>query len=104
LSFAGINLVTLSACNSNIGGFDPGAKYSSLSRAFAKAGAPSILASMWQVDDDGTRDTMGLFYKHLAAAEPKAEALRRTQLALMRNPKFAHPYFWSAFMLMGDWR
>jgi CHAT domain-containing protein len=104
LSFAGISLVTLSACNSNVGGFDPGARYTSLSRAFAKAGAPSVVASLWPVDDNATRDTMDAFYKELAARQPKAEALRRAQLAVMHDPKFAHPYFWSAFVLMGDWR
>ncbi len=104
LSFAGTKLAVLSACNTNIGGFDPGATYSSLSRAFAKAGAPAVVASLWEVDDESTRDTMTNFYKELAAGQPKAEALRRAQLAVMRDPKFAHPYFWSAFMVLGDWR
>jgi CHAT domain-containing protein len=104
LSFAGTELATLSACETNLGGFDPGATYSSLSRAFAKAGAPTVVASLWEVDDDSTRDTMAAFYKELAAGQPKGEALRRAQVAVMHNPKFAHPYFWSAFVLMGDWR
>jgi CHAT domain-containing protein len=104
LSFAGTEIATLSACTTNLGGFDPGAKYSSLSRAFAKAGAPTVVASLWKVDDNSTRDTMAGFYKQLAAGQPKGEALRRAQLAVMHNPEFAHPYYWSAFVLMGDWR
>jgi hypothetical protein len=104
LSFDGTRLVTLSACNTNVGGFDPSAAYGSLSRAFSQAGAPSVVASLWSVDDEATRDTMKLFYKELSAGTPKAEALRRAQLSILRDPARRHPFFWAPFVLLGEWR
>jgi CHAT domain-containing protein len=104
LSFDGTRLVTLSACNTNIGGYDPGAAYESLSRAFEKAGAPTVIASLWSVDDNSTRDTMTVFYRELAAGTPKAEALRRAQLSVLHNPRYAHPFFWAPFVMLGEWR
>jgi CHAT domain-containing protein len=104
LSFDGARLVTLSACDTNVGGWDPSATYSSLSRAFFTAGAPTIVASLWSVSDESTRDTMAVFYRELAAGQPKAEALRRAQLSIMRNPRFANPFYWAPFVVLGDWR
>ncbi len=104
MSFRGTRLVTLSACQTSIGGWDPSAVYSSLSRAFAKAGAPTVIASLWSVNDASTRDTMAIFYRELAAGQPKAEAMRRAQLAVLHNPRFAHPFFWAPFIVLGDWR
>lgn len=104
ISFASTRLVTLSACETNIGGYDPSAVYSSLSRAFSKAGAPTVVASLWSVNDVSTRETMTSFYKQLAAGQTKGEAMRRAQLATMRDPRFAHPYYWAPFVILGDWR
>jgi len=104
LSFDGTRIVTLSACETNLGGFDPSAVYSSLSRAFAKAGAPTVIASLWSVNDVSTKETMQAFYKELSAGQSKAESLRRAQLAVMHDPRFAHPYFWAPFVILGDWR
>jgi hypothetical protein len=104
LSFNGARLVTLSACETNIGGYDPSAVYSSLSRAFTKAGAPTVVASLWSVNDTSTKDTMMLFYKELAAGQSKGEAMRRAQLSVMHDPRFAHPYYWAPFIVLGDWK
>src|SRR6185295_527897 len=104
LSFTGTRLVTLSACDTNIGGYDPSAVYSSLSRAFTKAGAPTVIASLWSVNDESTKETMTAFYTEMAAGQSKAESLRRAQLAVMHNPRFAHPYYWAPFVMLGDWR
>ena len=104
LSFTGTRLVTLSACNTNVGGWDPSATYNSLSRAFSKAGAPSVIASLWSVDDEATRDMMVALYRELAAGAPKAEALRRAQLAVLHDPRYAHPFFWAPFVVLGEWR
>jgi len=104
LSFSGTRLVTLSACDTNIGGYDPSAVYSSLSRAFTKAGAPTVIASLWSVNDESTKETMTAFYTEMAAGQSKAESLRRAQLAVMHNPRFAHPYYWAPFVMLGDWR
>lgn len=104
MSFNGTRLVTLSACQTSIGGWDPSAVYSSLSRAFAKAGAPTVVASLWSVNDTATRDMMTVFYRELAAGQSKAEAMRRAQLAVMHDARFTHPFFWAPFIVLGDWR
>ncbi|HLL74068.1 MAG TPA: CHAT domain-containing protein [Pyrinomonadaceae bacterium] len=104
LSFAGTRLVTLSACNTNVGGGDPSATYGSLSRAFAKAGAPTVVASLWSVSDEATRDMMIVFYRELAAGQPKAEAMRRAQLAVKNDARYRHPFYWAPFVVLGEWR
>lgn len=104
VSFNGTRLVTLSACDTNIGGYDPSAVYSSLSRAFTKAGAPTVVASLWSVNDSSTKETMMAFYKEISAGQSKAESMRRAQLAVMRDPRFAHPYYWAPFVVLGDWK
>ena len=63
-----------------------------------------MLASLWSVSDDATRDLMVNFYQQMLAGKSKAEALQQAQLALMARPETAHPFFWSAFELIGDWR
>ncbi len=100
-----VDLVVLSACNTALGERDPkGSELTTLAVAFSSAGANSVLASLWSVSDDSTRDLMVEFYRQLAAGHSKAAALRAAQLSVMRNPKYRHPYFWAPFILMGDWR
>ena len=103
LSFKDTHLLTLSACDTNIGGEDSGTAFASLSRAFSRAGVPTVVASLWPVSDAATRDTMTAFYRELAAGRPRAEALRRAQLVVRQNPRFAQPYYWAPFILMGEW-
>ena len=47
---------------------------------------------------------MIVFYRELAAGQPKAEAMRRAQLAVKNDPRYAHPFYWAPFVLVGDWR
>lgn len=69
-----------------------------------RAGARSTLASLWYVSDEATALLMTKFYEELAKKEvTKAEALRRAQQAVLQNNKFSYPYFWSAFVLVGNW-
>ena len=56
------------------------------------------------MNDAATRDMMTVFYKELAAGQPKAEAMRRAQLAVMHDARFTHPFFWAPFIVLGDWR
>jgi CHAT domain-containing protein/lipoprotein NlpI len=96
-------LVTLSACETAIGGDKPGLEMESLARAFSIAGSPSIVASLWPVNDRSTQELMVNFYKNLKTMS-KVEALRQAQLALMKNHNYAHPFYWAPFILIGDWR
>jgi len=75
-----------------------------------RAGARSTVGSLWYVSDEATGKLMIRFYQELAdsffgSKNPisKAEALRRAQLSVLQDHTFFHPYFWSAFVLVGNW-
>ena len=76
-----------------------------LTRGFMYAGAPRIVSSLWQVDDQATAQLMTRFYRHMlqGGARPAA-ALRRAQMELARDARWAAPYFWAGFVLQGEWR
>jgi CHAT domain-containing protein len=97
------DLVVLSACETGLGREERGEGLIGLTRAFQYAGARSVLASMWRVDDRRTAELMTQFYAQLQSGKSKDEALRAAQLAILRrNP--ADPYYWAAFSLIGDWQ
>ncbi|MBD2472823.1 CHAT domain-containing protein [Nostoc sp. FACHB-145] len=95
-----IELLVLSACQTAKGN-----KRSALGIAgvAAQAGARSTVASLWLVDAVSTVQLMKVFYQDLKNGLPKAEALRLAQLSLLADPKYAHPYYWSSFILVGSW-
>ncbi|MCS6929147.1 MAG: CHAT domain-containing protein [Saprospiraceae bacterium] len=98
-------LVTLSACQTNTGAFAQGEGVLSLARAFAYAGARSLVASYWSVNDRSTAQLFAAFYQHLKQGLPRSEALRQAKLHLLGRPApEAHksPYYWAAFTLMGE--
>lgn len=97
-------LVTLSACETALGPERNGEGLTNLSRAFLAAGARSVLAALWKVDDATTADLMTSFYRHLMAGSTKTEALRSAQLELLQGAKHRAPYFWAGFQLTGDWQ
>lgn len=97
------DLVVLSACETARGQIHRGEGLIGLSWAFFVAGCPSTVASQWKVADESTAELMATFYRHLGAGENKAEALRQAQLHLLRSRKYSHPFFWSPFILIGDW-
>jgi CHAT domain-containing protein len=103
LPLRGYQLVTLSACETAKGKEASGDIMVSLETAFLRAGTPTILASLWGVDDQATGILMKSFYENLTR-QGKAEALRGAQAALMKDPRFAFPYYWAPFILVGDWR
>ncbi len=95
-----VELLVLSACQTA-----KGDRHSALGMAgvAVQAGARSTLASLWLVDADATAALMGNFYKGLKNGLSKAEALRQAQVSLLENPKYSHPYYWSAFSLIGSY-
>jgi CHAT domain-containing protein len=100
-----VDLVTLSACQTAFGDKDPdGGEVTTLAEAFSSAGATSVLASLWSVDDESTKEFRIHFYTELAAGQSKAASLQSAQITLMKNPRFSHPLYWAPFVLMGDWR
>jgi CHAT domain-containing protein len=93
-------LVTLSACETGLGKVANGDDVVGLTRGFLYAGAHTIVASLWQVDDRATSDLMTAFYRSLGKGLTKREALRAAQREqLARQP---HPFFWAAFQLTGS--
>jgi CHAT domain-containing protein len=92
-------LVILSACDTAVGEQVPGAALITLAAAFSQAGAEAIVASLWKVNDEATRDYMVTFHRELGAGH--AVALQRAQLALLGDPATAHPFYWAAFILIG---
>jgi CHAT domain-containing protein len=94
-------LVTLSACETGVATFAPGDELIGLARGFFSAGAPSLLVSLWAVDDEATARLMTAFYSRLQAGVSPAAALRYAQCQLLKE--HPHPYFWAPFVLMGRW-
>ncbi|TET24671.1 MAG: CHAT domain-containing protein [Candidatus Cloacimonadota bacterium] len=99
-------LVFLSACQTATEeGRGTGSELISLAEAFAMAGPPTLIATLWEVNDVSTSKLAVKFY-HVLKREKKdkLEALRRAQLALLKSDKFSHPFFWAPFLLIGSWR
>jgi CHAT domain-containing protein len=102
LPLKGSELVVLSACETNVGEISGGDDVVGLTRAFFFAGAPSVLSSLWSVDDKATEVLMTSFYKHwLEEGMSKAQALQAAQAEVRANPRWASPFFWAAFTLNG---
>ncbi|NER99300.1 MAG: CHAT domain-containing protein, partial [Symploca sp. SIO1B1] len=95
------NLVVLSASQTKIGELSRGDEVVGLNRAFLYAGTPSVIASLWNVDDASTGLLMKRFYTYLLSGIGKAEALRQAQIDVRKE--YPHPYYWAAFVLTGDW-
>jgi CHAT domain-containing protein len=104
LKLNNVALVTLSACETGLGRIARGDEILGFTRAFFYAGATSLIVSMWPVADESSALTMRTFYAQLADGHEAIDALRTAQLAVLGNPRFAHPFFWAPFDLMGGWR
>ena len=96
-----VELMVLSACQTAKG---DNRAILGLAGVAVRSGARSTLATLWAVKDESTAKFMGEFYKHLKKPGiSKAEALRQTQLSFLQDPDFQHPFYWSAFVLVGNW-
>jgi CHAT domain-containing protein/Tfp pilus assembly protein PilF len=100
------DLVTLSACNTGLGKMVNGEGILGLTRAFFYAGARNVTVSLWSVNDFSTSALMKAFYENLNRGLSKSEALRQAKLTLLRGKDNAwhHPYYWGAFVLVGEGR
>ncbi len=97
------DLVVLSACNTSMGKSATGVELISLSRAFAIAGAPTTVATLWPVDDESTKIIMINFYEGLKKGLSKSESMRQAQIALIRKGDFhIHPFFWAPYVMIGN--
>jgi CHAT domain-containing protein len=110
LDFHGLKLVTLSACQSGLGGAttDDGREVEGLSAIVQRRGAQHVVASLWRVEDRSTARLMREMYASLASAGgDAATALRRSQLKLRAlrqggSRTYEHPYYWGGFLISGS--
>jgi CHAT domain-containing protein len=114
LDLSSVDWVVLSACNTGLGVVRTGEGVFGLRRAFAVAGARSLVMSLWKVEDRSARSWMKALYEARFGkpptfrAEPTAEAVRDASLALLERRRklgeSTHPASWGAFIATGDWR
>jgi CHAT domain-containing protein len=108
LDLWGTKLVVLSACQTGLGDVQQGEGVMGLRRAFLLAGARRVLATLWMVPDRETQELMSDFITRWKAGSPGVDALREAQLdmiaELRKKHGYAHPFYWAAFTMTGDWR
>jgi CHAT domain-containing protein len=99
------DLVVLSACDAGIGELKKGEGVISLARAFAYAGAKSMVTSLWKVNDASTKDLMINLHQNLKSGMTKDQAVQQAKLKYISDQSekdLSHPYFWGSFIAIGD--
>jgi CHAT domain-containing protein len=99
------DLTVLSACETGLGKIKKGEGLIGLTRALLYAGSKNIIVSLWKVADKSTSDLMIDFYKNLLEAKQEkqefSQALQQAKLKMIDEGKYAHPFYWSPFILIG---
>lgn len=98
------SLAVLSLCESGNGTPLKGDGIMSLSQSFAYAGVPSVIMSLWKIDDKATADIMKIFYELLEKGNSANESLRLAKIEYLKtaSPNKVHPYYWGALSLVGE--
>ena len=103
------DLVVLSACETARGRYSAGEGMIGLTWALFVAGTPGAVVSQWKVESTSTTELMLEFHRLFKSrdargrtTQPAARALRQAALALMRNPRYRHPFYWAGFVMVGD--
>jgi CHAT domain-containing protein len=97
------DLVVASACRTGLHG-DGALGQGGLTQAFLRAGAQRVIVSLWDADDRATSELMSLFYRGLLVDRlTPSQALRRAQISLLNDARWAAPFYWGAFVIEGDW-
>lgn len=116
MDFTGVELLTLSACQTAMGTQADGREVDGLGMVAQQRGAKAVMATLWPVDDASVGKLMATFYKTWITTPgmTKAEALRQAQLALLHGAKsgsgnseqenYANPFYWAPFILIGNWK
>jgi CHAT domain-containing protein len=105
--FDNVDLLTLSACETGLGGGRDaqGKEIEGFGVIAQQQGAKAVLATLWPVADESTATLMAELYRRRQSDSlTKIEALRQAQISLTQGSKYAHPYYWAPFILMGNWR
>ncbi len=100
------DLVVLSACRTALGRNFKGEGLMGLTRGFMYAGAPRVVASLWEIEDKPTSELMVRFYRRMLGPEKLSPAagLRMAQLDLRKDPRWHAPYYWAGFIMQGEVR
>jgi len=102
---APVDLVVLSACQTGLGKDIRGEGLIGLTRGFMYAGATSVVASLWKVEDEATAELMKRFYvEMLKNGKTPDEALRAAQNSIRQEPQWSAPHYWAGFTLQGEYR
>jgi CHAT domain-containing protein len=118
MDFKGVELLTLSGCQTAVGSRDSdGREIDGLGITAQRKGAKAVLATLWAVDDASVGLLMATFYKIWVTTPgiTKVEALQQAQLALLRGTadgaskerpasQYANPFYWAPFVLIGNWK
>jgi CHAT domain-containing protein len=102
MDFGGIQLLTLSACQTGLGGAttEDGREVEGLAALVARRGASRVIASLWEVEDVSTATLMRELYRGVEGdARDVPRALQRAQAALRSSKAYAHPYYWAGFVV-----
>jgi CHAT domain-containing protein len=101
-----LDLAVLSACESGVGKQQTGEGVMSIARGFAYAGCPSLVISLWKIDDRTSAQVMKGFYKYLSEGEPLDVSLSKAKLDYITGTSEfkSHPFYWAAFLPVGDVR
>lgn len=100
LDLSHTGLAVLSGSSTQIGPRSKGDDMIALSRTFMLAGVPTVVASLWNVNDEATSKLMQYFHAYIAEQIAPAEALRQAQMKLRKH--YPEPYYWASFTLMGS--
>jgi CHAT domain-containing protein/Tfp pilus assembly protein PilF len=98
----GADVVVLSGCDTGLGREISGEGLIGLTQALFFAGARSVVVSLWPVADAASPSLMPEFYRRIDGGMSKAEALRQTKLRMKASERWAHPFYWAQFILVGD--
>lgn len=98
------DLVVLSACETGFGKYERGEGVVSLGRGFMYSGAPSLVMTLWPINDKATSILISAFYNELAIGHGKDEAMRNAKMTYLKGAKdvMTHPFFWASFINLGD--
>jgi CHAT domain-containing protein/Tfp pilus assembly protein PilF len=99
------NLVILSACETGIGKLVQGEGLMSIGRAFKYAGCPNLVISLWKINDRSATEIINRFNRNLKKGQNKDVALRNAKIDYLNSNRVysrSHPFYWSAFILIGD--
>ncbi|NUQ72741.1 MAG: CHAT domain-containing protein [Polyangiaceae bacterium] len=103
LDLDGTDLVVLSACETGVGQVERGQGVFSLRRALVEAGAATQVMSLWEVDDEATKQLMSSYYEKLfKQGKGRTQALREVQYTMASQKSTKHPFYWAAFIVSGD--